>query len=120
MCARRTLAIHQKRKVVEVERIASAAVGGGCALAAKSFINGEGEGGGVIMCNRDSDTDGASVGEDGSESEIGERVGGVEASVGGLVVFDNIVRFLEWMTGETSDKGERASDCASKRVWVVG
>lgn len=81
----RTLATLQKRELVETEHPASAAtaVGGGSALAAKSFINGEGEGGGVVMCNRD--TDGASV--------DGERVGGVEAGSVRGVVGDDIVSF---------------------------
>ena len=69
--------------MVEVVQIASATmvVGGGCALAANSFINGEGEGGGVIMCNRN--TDGASVDEKWSESESE-----MEASVREFVVDD--------------------------------
>ena len=91
-CIRGILATLQKREGAEVEQMACTAVGGGWAVAVKSFINGVGEGGGVMKCNRDT-TDGARFSESlSSESDNGERVCGVEGNGRG-VVFDGIVCF---------------------------
>ena len=63
-------------------------MGGGWAVATKSFINGEGDGGGVVMCNRE--TEGARFWSDNGDSEDnednGERVGGLVD-----VLFDDIL-----------------------------